>query len=619
VFAVPLRAQEQQGQAPAQGQALEKNIAVPLQAQQQGAVTHVLVAVATWSPFQRIVDEAEAHLKEVGLPTGYAFVFDSGADRIIAHKLRDPMNPRANLLNQSVTKDVQLPQLVQAATEATGRAFEYDYPPGNRKFAVFRHVETPTRLSTSAFDWRLGIGVDYSDIFAPLARLRNAVILATLAITGAVALVGVWLGRSLSLSVKEFSHLATEAAAGRFDLVSRAASHDEISELSAAMNRLFVSMRSNVEVQPVPNPYVVGTPVRSASMFYGRQEDTEWIRTRLLQAGNELIMLYGPRRIGKTSLLHCIRTQRETMGVVPIFIDTHALLPVLRSDTDFYAGLGRTIAREAGAFNAQLADRVHTADDLVEMLHALNTQFPNHSVALLFDEVEALDMKVREETLTTEISSFLASLLESGCRVSMLTTGSNDGSRMGGPFWSLLASKAIARRIGLLSRAEGLRLITEPVAGHVEFEDGVPETILRLSGAHPYYTQTICQRLIDTLNERHTRVASRESLRHVVDQLLAEPPLPLDDMWSGSSALQRWILAELARLLPDSEAGVNADALLVGAQHAPTEVVAELRRFTTMEVLEEAKQGYRFPVDFMRLWIRKEQLWWQVANDRRTA
>jgi hypothetical protein len=103
----------------------------------------------------------------------------------------------------------------------------------------------------------------------------------------------------------------------------------------------------------------------------------------------------------------------------------------------------------------------------------------------------------------------------------------------------------------------------------------------------------------------------------VTDQLLAEPPLPLDDMWSGSTPLQCWVMAELARVLSDADAGATADALLVSSQHAPNAVVAELRRLTISEILEESAGSYRFPVDFMRRWIRKEQLWWGVAQQRR--
>ena len=159
-----------------------------------------------------------------------------------------------------------------------------------------------------------------------------------------------------------------------------------------------------------------------------------------------------------------------------------------------------------------------------------------------------------------------------------------------------------------------MRLIREPVGDQIEFEDGVPERLLRLTGGHPYYAQTFCQRLVDALNERRTRLASTDVVTHVTDQLLAEPPLPLDDMWSGSTSLQCWVMAELARLLSEPDSAVSADALLVASDHAPTAVVAELRHLTISEILEESAGRYRFPVDFMRQWIRKEQLWWGVAH-----
>jgi hypothetical protein len=88
-------------------------------------------------------------------------------------------------------------------------------------------------------------------------------------------------------------------------------------------------------------------------------------------------------------------------------------------------------------------------------------------------------------------------------------------------------------------------------------------------------------------------------------------------MWSSSTPLQCWVMAELARLLSDPDSAFNADALLVASQHAPAAVVAELRRLTASEILEESSGLYRFPVDFMRLWIRKEQLWWDIAQQRR--
>lgn len=588
------------------------------------AVTHALIGVASWAPFQGILDEAQKYLNGIGLQSGYGFLFDSHGDRVIGHKFRDPQAhypdsriPQGSFLGLSVSTDFKLPKVKEAADAATGEAVNYEFPPGNRKFAVFHKVDTADAGEPGAFEWRLGVGVDYLDIFAPLERLRAAVTVATLAIVLSVALIGLWLGRAVSMSMKEFTHLAKEAVAGRFDVTASTVMNDEISELSQAMNQLFVSMRQRSGTQTIPNPYVVGTPVRSGSMFYGRDEDLRWIDERLIQPGNEMILLYGQRRIGKTSLLHQVRNQRDAGAILPVFVDTHGLLPMLHGDDDFYAGLSRTITRELPMALGEGGGVGKTAEHLLAIIHSLNLQFPTRPLVLLFDEIDALDMKMRDKTLSSEVTSFLGSLLESDCRVSVIASGSSDGSRQGGPFWSVLAPRSFGRRIGLLSRAEALRLITEPVGGQIEFAEGLPERIVRLSGGHPYYAQTFCQRLVDALNDRHTRVASVEILTQVTDQLLIEPPLPLDDLWAGSTPLQCWIMAELARVLSDPDAAVTADSLMVAAEHAPTAIVAELRRLTASEILEELSGRYRFPVDLMRLWIRKEQLWWNVAQQQR--
>src|SRR5262249_32869963 len=158
--------------------------------------------------------------------------------------------------------------------------------------------------------------------------------------------------------------LANEAAAGRFRLIGSTASQDEISELSRAMNQLFVSMRERSEIQPIPNPYVVGNPLRSAEMFFGRQEDLRWVDDRLTHPGNEMIVRYGQRRIGKTSLLHQIRNQRGKGSILPVLVDTHGLLPMLRSDDTFYAGLVRTIFRELPTALGEIGNESQRAEHL---------------------------------------------------------------------------------------------------------------------------------------------------------------------------------------------------------------------------------------------------------------
>ena len=58
------------------------------------------------------------------------------------------------------------------------------------------------------------------------------------------------------------------------------------------------------------NPYVIGTPIADRQLFFGREVLLQFIDDNLRQ-GTKMILLYGQRRIGKSSVL----------AQIPAFID----------------------------------------------------------------------------------------------------------------------------------------------------------------------------------------------------------------------------------------------------------------------------------------------------------
>ena len=50
------------------------------------------------------------------------------------------------------------------------------------------------------------------------------------------------------------------------------------------------------------NPYVIDRPVAEEDLFCDREDVLEWIEDRL-RGGERALVIYGPRRMGKTSLL----------------------------------------------------------------------------------------------------------------------------------------------------------------------------------------------------------------------------------------------------------------------------------------------------------------------------
>lgn len=70
------------------------------------------------------------------------------------------------------------------------------------------------------------------------------------------------------------------------------------------------------------NPYIVGNPIKDQSVFFGRQDVFRDVTQVLRQPGSNAIVLYGQRRIGKTSVLLQLEKQLAKSGeFTPVYFD----------------------------------------------------------------------------------------------------------------------------------------------------------------------------------------------------------------------------------------------------------------------------------------------------------
>ena len=83
----------------------------------------------------------------------------------------------------------------------------------------------------------------------------------------------------------------------------------------------------------------------------------------------------------------------------------------------------------------------------------------------------------------------------------VIFTGSRHLDGRNTDYWSILIGKSLYKRISFLSESDAIRLITEPVADRVTYPRGIPEHIVRLTAGQPFYTQVVCQNMMDRLNE----------------------------------------------------------------------------------------------------------------------
>lgn len=82
----------------------------------------------------------------------------------------------------------------------------------------------------------------------------------------------------------------------------------------------------------ITNPYIFGSPVKDREMFFGREDVFHILREHLIGTYQDnIVMLYGQRRTGKTSILYqLLNNHEERIGnsYVPVMISLEGLQDV---------------------------------------------------------------------------------------------------------------------------------------------------------------------------------------------------------------------------------------------------------------------------------------------------
>jgi AAA+ ATPase superfamily predicted ATPase len=379
------------------------------------------------------------------------------------------------------------------------------------------------------------------------------------------------------------------------------------------------------------NPYIVGNPIKTKEMFFGREDDFLYISRKIgLEKANQVIVLCGERRSGKTSILFQILSGRLGEEFLPVLIDMQ-ILAGIKSDLEFFKAVIETacgslrlpglsfeefMAKEGG--EGAGAEKLFNA-----FLEAAGRARPNKVLLFLLDEYELLEAKIKERILSESIVHYLSGVLEGTRRVSFIFTGSTNLEHRQVDFWKALLGKSIYRKISYLSQDDTRRLIAEPLGDAVDWPEEVIDSIYRLSGGHPFYVQVVCQNLVDLLIEAERNDPGRTDLESVVKDIIENPLPQMIYSWNSLADWTKFALSSLAGNLesPDVRSDMN------GVYHylKTSKILLPFKRERINVFLEEAYQkefldkdegnGYAFRMDLYRRWIRKEHSIWKVLKE----
>lgn len=376
-----------------------------------------------------------------------------------------------------------------------------------------------------------------------------------------------------------------------------------------------------------PNPYIVGNPVRGRNMFFGRAAEFDLVRKRFADSDRGgLLVFCGERRSGKTSILFQIVDRRLGPDFIPVLIDMQSM--AVSDEADFLGKIAALILHGIGpAAGVPLPDFAATSSSSAAfqkfVAHVMRAH-PDRKLILLFDEYELFENKIDAGILSRDTLHVLATLIENQS-VFMIFTGSQHLEARRRDYWNILG-KSIYKRISYLERQDALDLIREPVRGIVEYAPEAVDAIYRLTAGQPFYTQAVCQNLIDWLNENATREATRAAVDAVADGLVENPLPQMIFLWDTLARDEKLVLALLAETLQDEAGFATQKELMrtISRRDYPLDLDAARiapaleKLFKEDELLLKdgaALPGYAFRMDLWRRWIRRMHSVWQVMRE----
>jgi AAA+ ATPase superfamily predicted ATPase len=380
------------------------------------------------------------------------------------------------------------------------------------------------------------------------------------------------------------------------------------------------------------NPYIVGNPVRNANMFFGREDDFRYVQTKMEGAPQGVVIVFcGERRTGKSSILYQLLNGRLGARFVPVFIDMQEM--VVDSDRGFFGRVARLIAQTLGSAGQDTLEQYSFAS-VDQNPYELFTEFiedclrilKHKTLLLLVDEYELLETKVSDGKLNEEIFTYFAALMEKHEHLGFIFTGSRRLEERDKRYWGKMLSRAIYRKVSYLSEDDTRRLITEPVKDKIIYHRNVIDAIVRLTSGQPFYTQVICQNLVDYLNEHEKNLLLSSDLKQIVDEIFDHPLPQMIYFWDSLNDDEKVTLSLLAECLGDSISYASTKDLLrvIRKNNYPVNLSEDTIHLTLEELfrtevlLKSFDDSYRFRVGLFRAWIRRSHSIWQVVKEVKT-
>jgi tetratricopeptide (TPR) repeat protein len=368
------------------------------------------------------------------------------------------------------------------------------------------------------------------------------------------------------------------------------------------------------------NPYIVGNPVGNSPAFVGRDDVLQKVLRVVREPSQNAIVLYGQRRIGKTSVLQEMAARLPKEGAY------HPILFDLQDKAGW--ALGRVLGNLAHQMSRilelaipDLGSEPEITFRQVWLPHVLNTLPTDTSLVLLFDEFDVL-ANPESEQAAAAFFPYLRDLLNTNPKrlncVFVIGRNIDDLTSIALSLFRDIPAQHVSR----LNDAETIKLIRlSETNKSLNWSNGEAiEKIWQLTSGHPFLTQALCSDIWDRLyhkNPDEPPTVTSKDVEEAIPDTLSYRRNTLEWLWDGLPPAERVVASTLASAGATAITETQLEELLrkSGVQIIIRELQNAPRLLQEWDLIEEVgEKEYRFRVELLRRWIAEYKLPRQQAQ-----
>ena len=360
--------------------------------------------------------------------------------------------------------------------------------------------------------------------------------------------------------------------------------------------------------QEIDNPYIFSVPLNEQQdLFVGRVDIAARIEQLLLDRRRPPLLLYGQRRMGKTSLLRNLGRLLPS-SVVLLFVDGEGIAGASNFG-DFLFGVTQAMVRSAEHHRGLRLPRANYAmcqarpfgyfNDWLDELESAMTAQGYGTALLALDEFESLDT-IRDQGRfeARDVLRTLRHLVQHRPRFKVLLAGSHTLEDF--RHWATYLINVQVIKISYLHPSDTIALIERPIEHFpLCYAPAASQLIASLTRGHPHLVQLLCYEVVELKNRR------------AVDQRRLVTPADVEDAVALALQTGDFFFSDLANQV--GNAGVELLYFLAGqpggagretlaaALGAPLDATLDL--LLRRDIIELVDGRYRFQVELIRRWF----------------